>query len=89
MGNKKLILSKTWFIFFHALAGEDELFGQFFGALEKIHYFKSMPDGKDDHAQLDRATHIFHNAVDVMFYKLTLGALRGNIEIFVHMNNLR
>lgn len=49
----------------HSL-GKDELFGQFFGALEKIHYFKSMPDGKDDNAQLDRATHIFHNAVDEM-----------------------
>ncbi|KAL2520020.1 Tetratricopeptide repeat (TPR)-like superfamily protein [Forsythia ovata] len=49
----------------HSL-GKDELFGQFFGALEKIHYFKSMPDGKDDHMQLDRATHIFHNAVDDM-----------------------
>ncbi|XP_052203408.1 uncharacterized protein LOC127808810 isoform X2 [Diospyros lotus] len=42
---------------------EDELFGQFFGALEKNHYFKLMPDGHDDQVQLDRATHLFHNAV--------------------------
>uniref|UniRef100_A0A5B7B9T9 Uncharacterized protein n=1 Tax=Davidia involucrata TaxID=16924 RepID=A0A5B7B9T9_DAVIN len=42
---------------------KDELFGQFFGALEKIHYFKTTPDGHDDQVQLDRATHIFDNAL--------------------------
>lgn len=49
----------------HALAGKDELFGQFFGALEKIHFFRRMPDGNDDQMQLDRATNLFHNAVQV------------------------
>ncbi|XP_073143240.1 uncharacterized protein [Henckelia pumila] len=46
--------------------GKDELFGQFFGALEKIHYFNRMPDGNDDQVQLDRATLVFHNAVEEM-----------------------
>ncbi|KAK6132308.1 hypothetical protein DH2020_033932 [Rehmannia glutinosa] len=46
--------------------GKDELFGQFFGALEKIHYFRRMPDGNDDQTQLDRATYLFHNAVEEM-----------------------
>lgn len=48
-----------------ALSGKDELFGHFFGALEKIHYFRRTPDGNDDQIQLDRATHVFHNAVEV------------------------
>lgn len=38
---------------------EDELFGQFFGALEKIHYFGNG----DDEQALDRTTHLFHNAL--------------------------
>ncbi|XP_058190111.1 uncharacterized protein LOC131307559 [Rhododendron vialii] len=42
---------------------EDELFGQFFGALEKIHYFKPTSDGHDDQVQLDKATRLFQNAV--------------------------
>ncbi|KAL6492882.1 hypothetical protein OROGR_032641 [Orobanche gracilis] len=46
--------------------GEDEIFGQFFGALERIHYFRVMPDGTDDQTQLDRATYLFHNAVEEM-----------------------
>ncbi|KAJ9567044.1 hypothetical protein OSB04_003010 [Centaurea solstitialis] len=41
---------------------EDELFGQFFGALEKIHYFGNTTNGDDEQA-LDRATHLFHNAL--------------------------
>lgn len=45
---------------------KDELFGQYFGALEKIHYFKNMPDGNDDQVQLDKATHIFHKALEVL-----------------------
>ncbi|KAL3638818.1 hypothetical protein CASFOL_016725 [Castilleja foliolosa] len=49
-----------------ALTRKDELFGQFFGALEKIHYFRRMDDGTDDQSQLDRATHLFHNAVEEM-----------------------
>ncbi|XP_057795770.1 uncharacterized protein LOC131011892 isoform X1 [Salvia miltiorrhiza] len=49
----------------HSL-GKDELFGQFFGALEKLHYFRRMPDGNDDQIQLDRATYLFHNAVQEM-----------------------
>ncbi|XAR62798.1 hypothetical protein NMG60_11017678 [Bertholletia excelsa] len=44
-------------------AAEDELFGQFFGALEKNHYFKPTSDGHDEQLQLDRATHLFHGAV--------------------------
>ena len=44
---------------------KDEMFGQFFGALEKAHFFKTMPDGADDEDQLDRATRTFHSAVAV------------------------
>ncbi|KAL3504164.1 hypothetical protein ACH5RR_034005 [Cinchona calisaya] len=51
----------------HSLGtSKDELFGQYFGALEKIHYFNSMPDGNDDQVQLDRATNIFHKALEEM-----------------------
>ncbi|CAN4119616.1 unnamed protein product [Withania somnifera] len=45
---------------------KDELFGQFFDALEKAHYFRSLPNGKDDQAQLDRASRIFHTALEEM-----------------------
>ncbi|XP_028089147.1 small glutamine-rich tetratricopeptide repeat-containing protein isoform X1 [Camellia sinensis] len=56
-------LGEDWTREAHTLgASEDELFGQFFGALEKIHYFIPMSDGHDDQGQLDRATHLFHNA---------------------------
>ncbi|CAL5414529.1 unnamed protein product [Camellia sinensis] len=56
-------LGEDWTREAHTLgASEDELFGQFFGALEKIHYFIPMSDGHDDQVQLDRATHLFHNA---------------------------
>ncbi|CAL5417410.1 unnamed protein product [Camellia sinensis] len=56
-------LGEDWTREAHTLgAAEDELFGQFFGALEKIHYFIPMSDGHDDQVQLDRATHLFHNA---------------------------
>ncbi|KAK9080238.1 hypothetical protein SSX86_001914 [Deinandra increscens subsp. villosa] len=41
---------------------EDELFGQFFGALEKVHYFETTAN-EDDEQALDRATHLFHNAL--------------------------
>ncbi|KAI8002401.1 Small glutamine-rich tetratricopeptide repeat-containing protein beta [Camellia lanceoleosa] len=56
-------LGEDWTREAHTLgASGDELFGQFFGALEKIHYFIPMSDGHDDQVQLDRATHLFHNA---------------------------
>ncbi|NP_001334289.1 tetratricopeptide repeat-containing protein isoform 2 [Solanum lycopersicum] len=45
---------------------KDELFGQFFDALEKSHYFRSLPDGNDDQAQLDKASRIFHTALEEM-----------------------
>ncbi|KAK6775671.1 hypothetical protein RDI58_026672 [Solanum bulbocastanum] len=45
---------------------KDELFGQFFDALEKTHYFRSLPDGNDDQAQLDKASRIFHTALEEM-----------------------
>ncbi|KAL9394476.1 hypothetical protein Peur_013761 [Populus x canadensis] len=46
--------------------GVDELFGQFFAALEKMHFFRTTPDGNDDPAQLDRATRLFHDALNEM-----------------------
>jgi small glutamine-rich tetratricopeptide repeat-containing protein alpha len=45
----------------------DELLGQFFAALEKMHFFRTTPDGNDDPAQLDRATRLFHDALNVSF----------------------
>ncbi|KAK6939870.1 Tetratricopeptide repeat 1 [Dillenia turbinata] len=53
---------------------KDELCGQFFAALEKIHYFRAMPDGQDDQAQLDKATCLFHDALSEME--------RSNCEMF-------
>ncbi|KAL7595109.1 hypothetical protein Lser_V15G31238 [Lactuca serriola] len=44
---------------------EDELFGKFFNSLEKVHYFGTTPNGDDEQA-LDRATHLFHNALTEM-----------------------
>lgn len=44
----------------------DELFGQLFGALEKVRYFNTTPNGDDDPAQLERATKIFHDAITEM-----------------------
>lgn len=46
---------------------EDDLFGQFFGALEKVHYFETTSNGDEEQA-LDRATHLFHNALMVLYY---------------------
>ncbi|KAK8580246.1 hypothetical protein V6N13_143363 [Hibiscus sabdariffa] len=45
---------------------KDELFGEFFAALEKIQFLKAMPDGNDDPAQLDKATRLFEDAVNEM-----------------------
>ncbi|KAF3535009.1 hypothetical protein F2Q69_00022582 [Brassica cretica] len=44
----------------------DELFGQLFGALEKVRYFNTTPNGDDDPAQLEKATKIFHDAISEM-----------------------
>lgn len=44
-------------------ASRDELFGQFFAALEKIHFFKTTTDGNDDPVQLEKATRLFHDAL--------------------------
>lgn len=45
---------------------KDELFGHFFDALEKIRFFRTTSGGNDDHVLLDRATSLFHDAVDEM-----------------------
>ncbi|KAG2701103.1 hypothetical protein I3760_06G029100 [Carya illinoinensis] len=42
---------------------KDELFGQFFAALEKIHFFRTMPDGNDDPVQLEKVTRLFQDAL--------------------------
>ncbi|XP_022768184.1 small glutamine-rich tetratricopeptide repeat-containing protein-like [Durio zibethinus] len=57
---------------------KDELFGQFFAALEKIHYFRAMPDGNDDPAQLDKATRLFQDALNEME--------RSQCQAFDHKN---
>jgi hypothetical protein len=54
-----------FFIDHVAGVSKDELFGQFFAALEKIHFFRTMPDGNDDSVQLEKATHLFHDALTV------------------------
>lgn len=46
-------------------SSKDELFGQFFAALEKIHFFKRTSDGNDDMVQLEKVTRLFHNAINV------------------------
>ncbi|XP_057531760.1 small glutamine-rich tetratricopeptide repeat-containing protein 2 isoform X1 [Amaranthus tricolor] len=43
---------------------KDEIFGQFFDALEKIRFFRITSSGDDDHVLLDRATCLFHDAVN-------------------------
>ncbi|KAJ9146310.1 hypothetical protein P3X46_028592 [Hevea brasiliensis] len=51
----------------HAMGvSKDELFGQFFAALEKSHFFKTTADGNDDPVQLDKATRLFHDALNEM-----------------------
>ncbi|KFK32144.1 hypothetical protein AALP_AA6G203900 [Arabis alpina] len=50
----------------HTGTSRDELFGQLFGALEKVRYFRNTPDGDDDPAQLEKATRIFHDAINEM-----------------------
>ncbi|XP_062098958.1 uncharacterized protein LOC133804853 isoform X2 [Humulus lupulus] len=44
-------------------AFKDELFGQFFAALEKIDFFRTMPDGTDDPVGIEKATRLFHDAL--------------------------
>lgn len=44
---------------------KDELFGHFFAALEKIHFFRTMPDGNDDPVQLEKTTQLFQDALSV------------------------
>ncbi|KAH9615901.1 hypothetical protein KSS87_004579 [Heliosperma pusillum] len=43
---------------------KDGLFGRFFDALEKIQFFRTNPSGEDEHVLLDRATRLFHDAVN-------------------------
>lgn len=50
---------------YFALTGRDELFGQFVDVLDRLHFFRYMPDGNDDQSQLDAATDVFHFAVKV------------------------
>ncbi|ONI34785.1 hypothetical protein PRUPE_1G499100 [Prunus persica] len=51
----------------HALGeSKDALFGQFFSALERNLYFKTLPDGNDDPVRLDKATNLFHDALAEM-----------------------
>ncbi|KAG6608061.1 Small glutamine-rich tetratricopeptide repeat-containing protein beta, partial [Cucurbita argyrosperma subsp. sororia] len=45
---------------------QDELFGQFVLALEKLRYFRTSADGRDDPDQLERATRLFHDALGEM-----------------------
>lgn len=44
---------------------KDELFGKFFAALEKIHFFMTRPDDNDDPIRVEKATQLFHDALAV------------------------
>ncbi|KAK3041374.1 hypothetical protein RJ639_001572 [Escallonia herrerae] len=50
------------FVMLFAGTSEDELFGKFLRALEKIHYFSNTP-GHDDQALVERAGSAFFNAL--------------------------
>lgn len=56
-----------FFVFLIFLEGDltavskDELFGKFFAALEKNHYFKTNIDGGDDQEQLEKACRLFED----------------------------
>ncbi|KAL6208281.1 hypothetical protein ACLB2K_019232 [Fragaria x ananassa] len=45
---------------------KDALFGRFFSALEKARYFMPLPDGSDDPVKLEKATQVFHDALNEM-----------------------
>ncbi|KAH7524522.1 hypothetical protein FEM48_Zijuj06G0128400 [Ziziphus jujuba var. spinosa] len=61
---------------------KDELFGQFFAALEKIHFFRTMPDGSDDPVRIDKATQLFHDVLTVLSLSLSLSLfLSLSIEV--------
>lgn len=58
-----------------AATSRDELCGQFFTALEKIQYFRIMPDGTDDPVGVEKATQLFHDALAVYLSLFSLGLL--------------
>ncbi|KAF6152768.1 hypothetical protein GIB67_004597 [Kingdonia uniflora] len=45
---------------------KDELFGRFFASLDKVHFFKTTINGEEDHTQVEKATRLFHEAVQEM-----------------------
>ncbi|XP_004290864.1 PREDICTED: small glutamine-rich tetratricopeptide repeat-containing protein-like [Fragaria vesca subsp. vesca] len=45
---------------------KDALFGRFFSALETARYFMPLPDGSDDPVKLEKATQVFHDALNEM-----------------------
>lgn len=58
----------AFFVFVsEAEVSRDELFGQFYTALDNINFFTTIPGGDEDHAQLAKATTFFENAVLVCF----------------------
>ncbi|CAA6663805.1 unnamed protein product [Spirodela intermedia] len=54
--------SKVCFSYLH-IVSRDELFGQFYAALDNMNFFTTIPGGDEDHAQLAKATTFFENAV--------------------------
>ncbi|XP_043720595.1 small glutamine-rich tetratricopeptide repeat-containing protein isoform X2 [Telopea speciosissima] len=56
-------LSESWNREQSSGVSKDDLFGQFISALEKLDFFKTRSDGKDDQACLDKASNLFHGAL--------------------------
>lgn len=56
----------------------DELFGQFCGALERVHFFNPTTAGDDDHVRLSKAKHMFDVALIVRkSFMLHVGLIYG------------
>ncbi|KAK9167580.1 hypothetical protein Scep_002771 [Stephania cephalantha] len=68
-----------------SVLSKDELFGQFFGALDKIQFFKTTTDGNEDQGQLDKATRSFHEAVLKSIMSLVSLLVSQGIEFSLHL----
>lgn len=59
----------------------DELFGQFCGALERVHFFNPTTAGDDDHVRLSKAKHMFDVALIVRkSFMLLVGLIYGALS---------
>ena len=65
---------------------KDEIFGQFYAALDKNNYFASAPGGDEDPAKLAKATELFEEAIIVYlaFPSQKLCSLLGSNLFYFH-----